>query len=150
MQGDPGGRGAPPRCAAAVPPPRRRLQELGVAEMTARAVAMPRAAQESAASGRCPPAACAPLGADMNTDARCWCARCTRVRAANLQELVYKQGQAGVQKASVTLIFDNTDTENSPLGYEQNTEITVTRQVREYVRAERPRRCAWFGPESPP
>ena len=44
---------------------------------------------------------------------------------------MYKQGQAGVQKASVTLIFDNTDTENSPLGYEQNTEITVTRQVRE-------------------
>jgi structural maintenance of chromosome 2 len=42
---------------------------------------------------------------------------------------VYKQGQAGVQKASVTLIFDNEDKENSPLGYEQNTEITVTRQV---------------------
>ena len=53
----------------------------------------------------------------------------TQVRAANLQELVYKQGQAGVQKASVTLIFDNQDKENSPLGYEQNTEITVTRQV---------------------
>eukprot|EP01043_Picozoa_sp_COSAG02_P074513 COSAG02_NODE_14949_length_1221_cov_1.085561_1_plen_143_part_00 len=52
-----------------------------------------------------------------------------QVRAANLQELVYKQGQAGVQKASVTLIFDNEDKENSPLGYEQNTEITVTRQV---------------------
>ena len=43
---------------------------------------------------------------------------------------MYKQGQAGVQKASVTLIFNNEDTENSPLGYEQNTEITVTRQVR--------------------
>ena len=42
---------------------------------------------------------------------------------------MYKQGQAGVQKASVTLIFDNEDKENSPLGYEQNTEITVTRQV---------------------
>ena len=53
-----------------------------------------------------------------------------QVRAANLQELVYKQGQAGVQKASVTLIFNNEDTENSPLGYEQYDKITVTRQVR--------------------
>lgn len=35
-----------------------------------------------------------------------------------------------MQKASVTLIFNNEDTENSPLGYEQYDKITVTRQVR--------------------
>lgn len=33
----------------------------------------------------------------------------SQVRVANLQELVYKQGQAGVTKASVTLVFDNVD-----------------------------------------
>ena len=53
----------------------------------------------------------------------------TQVRAANLQELVYKQGQAGVQKATVTLVFNNEDDAGSPLGYEQYDKITVTRQV---------------------
>lgn len=33
----------------------------------------------------------------------------SQVRVANLQELVYKQGQAGVTKASVTLVFSNVD-----------------------------------------
>jgi structural maintenance of chromosome 2 len=42
---------------------------------------------------------------------------------------VYKQGQAGVTKATVTLVFDNTDKEQSPLGYEEHDTITVTRQV---------------------
>jgi len=51
------------------------------------------------------------------------------VRAGNLTELVYKQGQAGINKASVTIIFDNSDTAGSPVGYEQDEEITVTRQV---------------------
>ncbi|PPD87549.1 hypothetical protein GOBAR_DD15512 [Gossypium barbadense] len=32
-----------------------------------------------------------------------------QVRAANLQELVYKQGQAGITKATVSIIFDNSD-----------------------------------------
>ena len=53
----------------------------------------------------------------------------SQVRASNLQELVYKQGQAGVQKASVTLVFNNDDTANSPLGYEQYDKLTITRQV---------------------
>ena len=43
----------------------------------------------------------------------------SQVRASNLQELVYKQGQAGVQKATVTLVFNNEDDATSPLGYEQ-------------------------------
>lgn len=48
---------------------------------------------------------------------------------SNLQELVYKQGQAGVTKASVTIVFDNRDTKLSPVGYEAYEEISVTRQI---------------------
>ena len=53
----------------------------------------------------------------------------SQVRVGNLQGLVYKKGQAGVERASVTLVFDNSDKRNSPVGYEQFPEITVTRQV---------------------
>jgi structural maintenance of chromosome 2 len=53
----------------------------------------------------------------------------SQVRAGNLSELVYKQGQAGVNKASVTIIFNNEDESGSPVGYEQCPEVTVTRQV---------------------
>eukprot|EP00051_Salpingoeca_urceolata_P022933 m.381612 g.381612 ORF g.381612 m.381612 type:complete len:1209 (+) comp20043_c0_seq2:233-3859(+) len=53
----------------------------------------------------------------------------SQVRAGNLQELVYKMGQAGVTKACVTIVFDNTDKAQSPVGYEQHDEITITRQV---------------------
>lgn len=52
-----------------------------------------------------------------------------QVRAGSLQELVYKGGQAGVTKATVSISFDNTDKKQSPLGYETYDEITVTRQV---------------------
>jgi len=52
------------------------------------------------------------------------------VRASNLNELIYKQGQAGVTKASVTLVFDNSNRELSPHGYDHYNKITVTRQVR--------------------
>lgn len=40
------------------------------------------------------------------------------MRAENLQELIYKQGNAGVSKASVTIIFDNSSKSQSPPGYE--------------------------------
>jgi structural maintenance of chromosome 2 len=53
----------------------------------------------------------------------------SQVRAGNLTELVYKQGQAGVNKASVTIVFNNEDESKSPVGYEQCAEVTVTRQV---------------------
>jgi structural maintenance of chromosome 2 len=53
-----------------------------------------------------------------------------QVRVSSLQELVYKQGQAGVTKASVTIVFNNDDRLASPVGYEQYDTITVTRQVR--------------------
>ncbi|KAJ0098691.1 hypothetical protein Patl1_19865 [Pistacia atlantica] len=52
-----------------------------------------------------------------------------QVRASNLQELVYKQGQAGITKATVSIVFDNSDRNRSPLGYEDHPEITVTRQI---------------------
>ena len=51
------------------------------------------------------------------------------VRAANLQDLIYKKGLAGVDKASVTVIFDNSDKNNSPVGYEEYEEITVCRMI---------------------
>lgn len=51
------------------------------------------------------------------------------MRASNLQELVFKNGQAGITKATVTIIFDNSDEENCPVGYEKCKEISVTRQV---------------------
>lgn len=44
-------------------------------------------------------------------------------------ELIYKQGQAGVTRASVTIVFNNDDRENSPVGYEEHHEVTVTRQI---------------------
>eukprot|EP00977_Amphora_coffeiformis_P022498 scaffold10909_cov172-Amphora_coffeaeformis.AAC.16 len=53
----------------------------------------------------------------------------SQVRAGNLSELVYKQGQAGVQKAVVTLVFNNDDPSQAPIGYEACQTVTVTRQV---------------------
>jgi structural maintenance of chromosome 2 len=52
-----------------------------------------------------------------------------QVRANSLQDLVYKQGQAGITKATVSILFDNQDKERSPVGYEHLDEITVTRQL---------------------
>ncbi|XP_069818236.1 structural maintenance of chromosomes protein 2 isoform X3 [Dendropsophus ebraccatus] len=52
-----------------------------------------------------------------------------KVRASNLQDLVYKNGQAGITKATVSITFENLDKKQSPLGFEAHDEITVTRQV---------------------
>ncbi|OCF77510.1 nuclear condensin complex protein [Kwoniella mangroviensis CBS 8886] len=51
------------------------------------------------------------------------------VRANNLMDLIYKRGQAGVTKASVTIVFNNQDRSKSPLGFENAPQITVTRQI---------------------
>lgn len=51
------------------------------------------------------------------------------VRAQNLQDLIYKRGQAGVTKASVTIVFDNGDKSTSPIGFEEYGQISVTRQI---------------------
>lgn len=46
-----------------------------------------------------------------------------------LQDLIYKRGQAGVTKASVTIVFDNRDKKKSPIGFEEYIQISVTRQI---------------------
>ncbi|KAH7120962.1 hypothetical protein B0J11DRAFT_53088 [Dendryphion nanum] len=51
------------------------------------------------------------------------------VRAEKIQDLIYKRGQAGVTKASVTIVFDNSDKSKSPLGQEGHAQISVTRQI---------------------
>ncbi|XP_041782533.1 structural maintenance of chromosomes protein 2 [Anopheles merus] len=51
------------------------------------------------------------------------------VRATSLQDLVYKSGQAGITKATVTLIFDNSNPNQCPIGYETCREISITRQI---------------------
>ncbi|CAK7897381.1 structural maintenance of chromosomes protein 2 [[Candida] anglica] len=51
------------------------------------------------------------------------------VRASNLQDLIYKRGQAGVTKASVTIVFDNSEVSKSPIGFENFPKISVTRQI---------------------
>ncbi|XP_068033476.1 structural maintenance of chromosomes protein 2 [Anomalospiza imberbis] len=53
----------------------------------------------------------------------------SQVRASNMQDLVYKSGHAGITKATVSINFDNSNKRQSPLGFESNDEITVTRQV---------------------
>ena len=55
----------------------------------------------------------------------------SKVRAGNLSELVYKQGQAGITKASVTVVFNNSDKNSgrSPVGFESCDKITVCRQI---------------------
>mmetsp|Transcript_26122 Transcript_26122/g.75411 ORF Transcript_26122/g.75411 Transcript_26122/m.75411 type:complete len:1203 (-) Transcript_26122:61-3669(-) len=53
----------------------------------------------------------------------------SQVRVGNLSELVYKQGQAGVTKASVTVVFNNFDKTCGPVGYEAHDKITITRQI---------------------
>ncbi|KAG0201861.1 Structural maintenance of chromosomes protein 2 [Mortierella sp. GBA30] len=53
----------------------------------------------------------------------------TQVRASSIQDLIYKRGQAGVTKASVTVVFNNQDREQSPVGFESSKQITITRQI---------------------
>ena len=45
------------------------------------------------------------------------------------QDLIYKRGQAGVTKASVTIVFDNRDKFKSPIAFEEYAQISVTRQI---------------------
>lgn len=49
------------------------------------------------------------------------------MRAGTQADLIYKRGQAGITKASVTIVFDNSD--KAAPGY-TTPQITVTRQVR--------------------
>lgn len=66
-------------------------------------------------------------------DAICFClgiGRFELLRAnGGASDLIYKRGQAGVTKASVTLVFDNSDKPRSPIGFEDYASISVTRQI---------------------
>ena len=42
---------------------------------------------------------------------------------------MFKQGQAGITKASVSITFNNADKSRSPVGYEHCDQVTVTRQI---------------------
>ncbi len=64
------------------------------------------------------------------------------MRAQNQQDLIYKRGQAGVTKASVTIVFDNSDRTSSPVGMEDYAQITVTRQVRAFETSDLLQACS--------
>lgn len=50
-------------------------------------------------------------------------------RCENLQQLIYKNGQSGVTKATVSALFDNRNKSQSPIGLEDLDEFEVTRQI---------------------
>ena len=52
------------------------------------------------------------------------------LRSNSLSDLVYKKGQCGIQKCSVTLVFNNQRINQSPPGYKDCPQISITRQVR--------------------
>ncbi|KAK4629022.1 Structural maintenance of chromosomes protein 2 [Fulvia fulva] len=66
-------------------------------------------------------------------DAICFClgiGKFELLRASGgASDLIYKRGQAGITKASVTLVFDNSDKAKSPIGFEDYGSISVTRQI---------------------
>ncbi|CAI5443902.1 unnamed protein product [Caenorhabditis angaria] len=51
------------------------------------------------------------------------------IRAKNMTDLIFKQGQAGVNKAVVTITFDNSDESKSPIGMKDTKEIIIRRQI---------------------
>jgi structural maintenance of chromosome 2 len=54
----------------------------------------------------------------------------SHVRVSNLQELIYKQGNSGIEKASVTLTFARDGPEGLwPSLMQDRSEITITRQI---------------------
>jgi len=55
----------------------------------------------------------------------------SKVRVSYLSDLVYKSGQAGITKASVTIILNNEDKNSgrTPVGYESFSRIEVCRQI---------------------
>ena len=54
----------------------------------------------------------------------------SHVRVSNLQELIYNNGNSGIEKATVSLTFDNRRKgPSSPIGLQDLDEFTITRQV---------------------
>lgn len=67
------------------------------------------------------------------------------IRANNLQDLVYKRGAAGINKATVTIIFNNESRESSPVGFSDSRQIAVTRQVNKSSVHRRSVACMYAG-----
>ena len=55
----------------------------------------------------------------------------SHVRVTNLQELIYKQGNAGITKATVTLVFDNSNKATSLAMFKDQDKVVVQRQISE-------------------
>ncbi|XP_044253418.1 structural maintenance of chromosomes protein 2 [Tribolium madens] len=53
----------------------------------------------------------------------------SHVRVGNLQDLIYKSGQCGIDKATVSITFDNSNPDQCPPGFEDVSEITISRQI---------------------
>uniref|UniRef100_A0A6P7FG53 Structural maintenance of chromosomes protein n=2 Tax=Diabrotica virgifera virgifera TaxID=50390 RepID=A0A6P7FG53_DIAVI len=53
----------------------------------------------------------------------------THVRANSLQDLIFKSGQTGINKATVSITFDNSNEAQYPPGFENYQEITITKQI---------------------
>ena len=57
------------------------------------------------------------------------CKDLSLMRCTHLSDLIYKQGNAHVKRASVSLVFNNQDKLKAPNGFENMDELTVTRIV---------------------
>ncbi|ERL92400.1 hypothetical protein D910_09714 [Dendroctonus ponderosae] len=53
----------------------------------------------------------------------------SHVRVNSLQDLIFKSGQAGINRATVSIIFDNQNAIQCPPGFENTKEITISRTV---------------------
>uniref|UniRef100_A0A8C2CFP7 Structural maintenance of chromosomes protein n=1 Tax=Cyprinus carpio TaxID=7962 RepID=A0A8C2CFP7_CYPCA len=62
-------------------------------------------------------------------DSICFLLTHTHTHTHTRRHLVYKNGLAGITKATVSITFDNSNKKQSPLGFETHDEITITRQV---------------------
>lgn len=58
-----------------------------------------------------------------------FCLFVLQMRGDSFQDLIFKQGQAGVSKASVTIVFDNSDQSKSPPYFRGLHEFAITRQI---------------------
>ena len=53
-----------------------------------------------------------------------------QVRVSQTKELIYKNGQAGINKANVTINFDNTDKAASPEEYKRHDNLSIRREIK--------------------
>lgn len=54
----------------------------------------------------------------------------TLARVTNMRELIYKNGQAGIKQASVSIVFDNRNKAASPVNLEMYDEVKITRVIK--------------------